>query len=82
MGKGKDRIEEMFVFVADDETGEGVVAFGSELGMMPMVAADSTRLAELRRIAKAISAHKKQPIKVLRFTTRTQLEVIDERRPT
>lgn len=77
----KDRIDEVFLFVADEGTGEGVVAFQTPDGKwMPLVAADSARLASLRPLALAISAKTGQPIKLLRFTTRTQVEVLDGRK--
>lgn len=73
------RITEMFAFVVAD-TGpddEGVTAFcGPDGTWRPMVGADMARINSLREHAQAIASVTGKPIKVLRFTGRTEVEVI------
>lgn len=73
------RIDEMFAFVAWD-TGpndEGVTAFCGPDGVWrPMVGADMTRVAALREHAQAIANVTGKPIRLLRFSTRSEVEVI------
>jgi hypothetical protein len=78
------RIEEMFAFVVAD-TGpddEGIPAFCGPDGVWrPMVGADMARVQSLREHAQAIADVTGKPIKVLRFSRRSQVEVIEPRLP-
>lgn len=72
-------IKELWAFVAiDPEDGdEGVV--GAELtpGMfMPFVAADGTRLEQLRDLARGIGRARNVTVKLIKLSTREDLEVI------
>ena len=68
------RIDEMFAFIASDETGEGICAFPRGDGMMmPMVGADMDRVSDLRTIAQAVATHTGKTIKICRFSTREQI---------
>ena len=72
------RIESITAFVVEDDTGEGVAAFLGPKGMwLPMVAADPERVASLRPHAEAIVKASGKRIRVVRFTTRTELDVIE-----
>ena len=60
---------------ADDE--EGVCAFLTPTGWMPMVAADDVRLVELRRHAQDVATMTGRPITVRRFDVGEVVEVIE-----
>ncbi len=63
------RIDEVTVFTsigADDE--EGVVAFMGRRTWMPMVAADTKRLAVLRPMAQAIARETGRPVMERKFS--------------
>ena len=72
------RIEEMYAFVAEDKgpDDEGVVGFMADTGWMPMVGADMARVESLRPIAEAAARASGKPVKLLRFTTREEVEAI------
>ena len=69
------RIEEMYVFVAEDSgpDDEGVVAMSVRDVMMPLVGADMARVESLRPIARSIGAQTGKKIKLLHFTQREDL---------
>lgn len=74
-----ERISEMFAFVAIDAEGnEGVAGFQNlETGVWyPMVGADMARVDSLRPMARRISKATGKEIRLLKFTTREELEVI------
>jgi hypothetical protein len=76
------RVNEMSAFVVAD-TGpedEGITAFCGPDGVWhPMVGADMARVNSLREQAQRIADVTGKPIKVLRFTTRGEVEVIAPR---
>jgi hypothetical protein len=71
-------IDEIFVFVTKDATGnEGVAAFNGPNNMVfPMVCADKARVDSLRPIAVQIAEHTGCEIKLIRFSNREELETI------
>ena len=75
------RIEEMFVYVAEDSEGEGIAAFGPVEGMMiPLVGADVARSESIRAVAQFVADTSGRTLKILRFTTREQIGVIEPKR--
>lgn len=73
------RIEEMFAFVAED-TGpddEGIVGVNTPGGWMPLVGADMARVKSLRPVAQGLAKGLGKKIKLLHFTNRTEVEVIE-----
>lgn len=62
-----------FTCVGEDDE-EGVIAFHTPMGWMPMVAADLTRLDQLRPMAKKIAEEKGKVVVLKRFS---QIEVIE-----
>jgi hypothetical protein len=80
MAGGQVRIDQMYAFVAldpEDDT-EGIVAFlapGS--GWMPMVGADMQRIDQLRPFARQQAKALGVRIRLLRFTDREEIEVIE-----
>ena len=77
------RISEMFAFIAEDAgpEDEGVVATSIHhpLGVihMPLVGADMARVASLRPKALAIARASGKRIRLVRFSLREELEVIE-----
>jgi hypothetical protein len=73
-----DRIEELWAFIAENETGEGLAGFWDpNSGWMPMVAADERRVISLRPMAERIARESGKPIRLVRFHVRTEVETID-----
>jgi len=72
------RIMGMYAFVSEDSgpDDEGVVAMSTGFGWMPMVGADMARVESLKPIAKGIAQESGKRIKLLHFTHREELEVI------
>lgn len=73
------KIEEMYAFVVtdpDDDT-EGVIGMKTDIGWMPLVGADLSRIESLREMAKTIAgaAGTRDSLKLLRFSHRTEEEV-------
>lgn len=75
--KGQLRIEQMYAFIClDRDNTEGVVAFQSATGPMPMVGADMKRVDSLRPLAAKIARETGTKITLCRFEIRTELETI------
>lgn len=72
------RIEQMYAFVCEDSgpEDEGVIATQTSSGMMPLVGADMARVESMRAIAETIARSLGKPVKLLRFTTREEVEII------
>ena len=71
------RIESLCAYVAiDPDDAEGVTAFATADGWMPMVMADERRIRSLRPIAVDLAAQTGRPITLVRFSQREDLEVI------
>lgn len=75
-------IDEVFLFVADNPgVGEGIVGhtrYLHETGetFIPFVAADRARYESLIPMAERIATLMGEPIRVIRFTTRTEVQTI------
>ena len=71
-------ITEIKAYVSVDEGGEeGVCAMLGNDGMwLPMICADDRRLGLLRPLAEQLAKSTGKPIKVLRFSQREEVEVI------
>lgn len=74
-----DKVEELYAFVMTAEDGdEGVPAFFTEQGWIPLIGADMERIDLLRKAAQNIATSEQQPIKLLRFAGPPEiLEVIE-----
>jgi hypothetical protein len=66
-----------FTCIGDDGD-EGVVAFQTPLGWMPMIGADPTRLAQLEPIAKDMASRLGKQITLKRFS---QMETVGTYEP-
>lgn len=76
------RINQLYAAVAiDDDGDEGVCAFFNEelRSWMPLVAADERRLADIRRISADIARESQKRVRIIKMTTREELEVFDGR---
>ena len=74
------RIETMFAFVQQETNGNEDVAGFSRKGnpwLLPLVGSDETRLDTLRRVAQEIATTTGRPVRLLRFSAREQLEIIE-----
>ena len=80
MGKLR-RIDEMYAFTQVDPTDntEGVIAFHTGQGWMPMVGADMERVEYLRPMAQSVADETQTPVKVLRFSEREEIGVVNPR---
>lgn len=65
-----DVIQTVHLIVAEDETGEGLMAHYTPQGWMPLVAADPARLQSLIPIAQMISKRTGKPFRVIRMSVR------------
>lgn len=72
------RIDSMYAYVAEDEEGEGITAMQTPSGgWIPMVGADMARMESLRPVAEATVKATGNRVKLVRFTTRVELEVLE-----
>ena len=78
------RIEEMYAFIVEDNgpDDEGVVAIQSEEGdqgwlWLPLVGADMARVESLKPIARGIGNQIGKKVKLVHFTNREDLGVIN-----
>ena len=78
------KIEEMYAFIVEDSgpDDEGVVAIQSEVGdqgrlWLPLVGADMARVESLMSIARGIGNQIGRKVKLVHFTNREDLGVIN-----
>lgn len=78
MAGGQVRIDEMYAFIQLDPTDntEGVIAFMSGSGWMPMVGADMERVKFLRPMAKRVASDTGAPVTLIKLSVREEVEVI------
>lgn len=75
---GQQRVESMYAFlVVDDDGTEGVPAFFTDGGWMPLVGADMERVESLRNVARGLATDLGKRITLVEFTTRTEKEVYE-----
>lgn len=73
----KYKIKKMYAFIAEDEGGEGVCAFQTTVGWMPMVASNMKRVKSLMPHAQIVADTTGKKITLCEFGCRTELETID-----
>lgn len=72
------RIDRVWMWVSVDEGGEGVCAAPMKgIGTVPLLAADEARLASIRPIAERIAQIFQKPVRLVQFSERRELEVIE-----
>jgi hypothetical protein len=65
----------------DDDNEEGVPAYITSMGPMPMIAADERRLGEIKAMAQAVADATGLPFKVARFSVREDIgEIVPSKR--
>jgi hypothetical protein len=71
------RIEQIWAFLSVDDGGEGVCAAPmGNLGAVPLIAADKTRLDAIRPLAQHIAKAFGKPVRLAKFTTREDVDII------
>lgn len=72
------RIDELFAYVSIDPADdiEGLVSAISPIGMIPLVGADAERMLSYRPAAEAAAQQTGQEIKLVRFTSRQEIETL------
>lgn len=71
------QIKSIYAFLSVDEGGEGVCAAPlGDLGAVPLIAADEARLESIRPAAQYIAKVFNKPVRLVQFTERRELEVI------
>lgn len=74
------RIDEMYAFITEDNgpEDEGIIGIKTPGGIwMPLVGADMERIESLRLVARDISRNLGKPVRLIRFTNREELELIE-----
>jgi hypothetical protein len=72
------RIDEVWLFISVDQTGEGVCA-GPLMGpgtLVPLIAADKARMESLIPVARQIAQASGKPVKLIKFSTRSEVMTI------
>ncbi|MEH2565305.1 hypothetical protein [Bradyrhizobium sp. AZCC 2289] len=72
------RIDEVWLFISVDETGEGVCA-GPLMGpgtLVPLIAADQARMESLIPVARQIAQESGKPVKLIKMSARAELMTI------
>jgi hypothetical protein len=70
----KLRIDEVWLFVSMDETGEGVCAANLMAGaLIPLIAADEERMKSLIPVAQEIASESGKQIKLIKLSQRTEV---------
>lgn len=68
----------MWAYVAEDADGEeGIIAYPTEIGIMPMVGADRERMRSLRRFAETAARERSKPVELRRYhLVESEIELI------
>ncbi len=70
-------IDVIYAYIAEEYPGEeGITAFMGPMGWMPMIGADEARVLSLRDMAQETANSSGRPVKLVRFETRTEVDVI------
>jgi hypothetical protein len=75
------KIEEIWAYVAEEKPGdEGVCAASTPMGWMPLVGADKERIQSLKHVAQTVADSSGCSIRLVKFTVRTNVDVIVPRK--
>lgn len=72
------KVHEMYAYVAEDESGEeGIIAYPSAYGPMPMIGADRERMRSLRSFAEDAAQVRGKPVELRRYhLVESEIEII------
>ena len=78
------RITEMFAFVVEDSgpDDEGVPAIETPRGVLPLMGADTQRMMSLKPFVQHLANQMNKPVRLLKFTTMEEVEVLTPEKPT
>jgi hypothetical protein len=72
------RIQALHAYLAiHDDGDEGVIGVPTHVGIIPAIAADRTRLDELRPVVEKIAKAEGKRVKLVRFNNREVIEEIE-----
>lgn len=77
MANKKKTIDEVWLYVCDDEEGEGMPAQAIGDWFSPLMGADEARAKSLEPLAANIAAKSGQPVKLIKFTKREDIKIIE-----
>lgn len=72
-----ERIDHLWAWISFDKDGEGVMAALFNNNWTPMIAADEARLHALRPYVRQIVKESGRAARLVKFTTRQELEIIE-----
>ncbi len=72
----QQRINSIWAFISSDEEGEGVIGVQLNDMHLPLIAADEVRLKSLRPVAEKVARETNRTVKLIRLTTREDIEEI------
>ena len=72
------KIDRILAYIAEDAgpDDEGIAAFWTQGGWVPLVGADMARMASLRPAAEMVSRDTGKRLRLVEFSTRQELEVV------
>jgi hypothetical protein len=73
------KVHEIWAYVAEDAAGEeGIIAYPTAMGVMPLLGADRQRVASLRRFAEAAARERGTRVELRRFhLVESQIDIIE-----
>lgn len=72
------KIKELWAYVATESDGtEGVCGWRTSSGMVPLIGADKERVVSMRPRAADVARQSGVPIKLVKFSTREDIETIE-----
>lgn len=70
-----ERITELFCYAVIGEDGiEGVPAVKSQLGPLPLMGADTTRMLSFKRFAELVEKNTGKPVRLYRFSQKEEID--------
>lgn len=72
-----DIINELYIFIVEESEGEGIPAVEMDGVLMPLVGADMETINEMRRHAQMLADNSGFKIRLVRFSVREEMEIIE-----
>jgi len=75
------KVTELWAYVADGygDEGEGICAIRTGTGFVPLVGADAESMKFFKLAAQQVADAGQKQVRLLRFTTREEVELLDPR---